>query len=76
MKSVAKRPNVKAQNAWGHDAVHNQEDFQIEESDVGHVKQHYLGMDHRSLTLTRNDVGRLITVYSSPGWTCWTWASA
>lgn len=71
MKQLTEKKSVTAANGWGHDSTCDHQIFELEESDVGRVLEHYLGHNHRSLCITRKDVGRHILIQSSPGWSCW-----
>ena len=71
MKQVTEKELKTGANAWGRPTTWMEERFEIEASDIGTRRDHYLGFNHRSHTLTHSDVGKTIVVYTSPGWTCW-----
>lgn len=63
---------VTAANALGKYTTCIHTHYEIELEDVGKVRDHYLGYKHKSLQLTRRDVGRTINVMTDgSGWTCW-----
>lgn len=56
--------------------------LEIEAADIGRALQHYLGFEHRTLTLQRQHIGRRIVQYSGGThrcaaswfgcpWSCW-----
>lgn len=73
MKQIGEPKRVTANDAWGHTVRTTHTVFEIEESDVGRFRDHYLGYCHRRAGFGHEHVGKTITVYTDgTGWTCWT----
>jgi len=75
MKEIDKPRKVTLPNAWGRDDTTMRQRFVIEEADVNKVREHYIGMHHKSYMFRRGDVGREIEVISSPGYTSWSFTN-
>ncbi|QDH84056.1 hypothetical protein KMC60_gp24 [Achromobacter phage vB_AxyP_19-32_Axy11] len=73
MKALGPRSEMKmVKNAWGNQVGQCQQLFQVEAADVGTVKPHYLGFNHRSYMFKKEDIGTTIVVYTDgTQWTCW-----
>lgn len=73
MKQIGEPKRVTAANALGQDSTCIHTQFEIEESDVGTERNHYLGYGYQVRTFRRDEVGRKINVmHDGSGWTCWT----
>lgn len=68
MKTLGKPRKVTAPNAWGRDDTTMRQQYEVEESDVGVKRHHFLGLDHRDYTFTRADVGRVIEQIQGGCW--------
>ncbi len=66
---------MKPTNGNGPLECFTEQDFEIEASDVGTERPHYLGHNHRSYRFTSKDTGRYIRVTTQPGYTCWVFLS-
>jgi hypothetical protein len=72
MKQLTEYVRVNATNAWGRPSTHMEAVFEIEASDVGVTRDHYLGHNHRSVVFSYGDVGRqIVNMRDGTGWTCW-----
>lgn len=72
MKPITERTHQHRTSAVGRDQDVFVQRFEVEASDVGHERQHYLGFNHRHHLMGKADVGRQIEVLSDgKGWTCW-----
>lgn len=70
MKKLTEPQRKRVPNAWGKDVDVVHTDYEIEKSDVGNIKEHYMGHNHQRYSIRHDDVGRTIRVDSSPGG-CW-----
>lgn len=75
MKQLTEPERKSGSDAWGRPATWFEQRFEIEASDIGTKRDHYLGHNHQSFTFGRSEVGKTIVVYTSPGWTCWTFGT-
>jgi hypothetical protein len=75
MKPTTEPKKVTAPNAWGRDDTTMRQRFAVEEADVNKVREHYLGMNHKSYLFRHSDVGREIEGISSPGYTSWSFTN-
>lgn len=71
MKKTGEPYKVTAPNAWGRDDTTFRQRFIVEQEDINKVREHYLGMNHKSYMFRSTDVGREIEVMSAPGYTSW-----
>lgn len=71
MKARTEKKSRTAANAWGRDDTVDVQVFEVELEDVGRVREHYLGMNHRSHAFRMMDVGQQIEVMTAPGYTSW-----
>lgn len=71
MKALNTPQELVVPNAWGRDVVVYRQTFEVEQSDVGRVREHYLGYNRPSYTFKASDVGRLIVADTNthcPSW--------
>ena len=74
MKQIGEPRTVRANNAWGKPTTTRHTTYEVENSDVGRFKDHYLGHNHLSYKFRLSDVGRqMIVMTDGTGWTCWSW---
>lgn len=59
-----------ASNAWGKTVTQTLTRCELEPSDVGITLQDIGGMGYRTHVVTRADIGRTLTRYTSPGHRC------
>ncbi|RQZ70140.1 hypothetical protein [Burkholderia sp. Bp9004] len=72
MKKLNEPKRIVARNAWGRDAAALHQEFEVEASDVGKARQHYLGHNYRSYVFALADVGRVfVNMTDGTGWSCW-----
>ena len=71
MKALTEKKSRTAANAWGRDDTVQIQVFEVEPKDIGQVREHYLGMHHRSHVFRVMDVGQQIEVVTAPGYTSW-----
>lgn len=59
-------------NCNGPNEVFEISQFQVERSDVGRTREHYLGYKHKTYQFVQGDVGKVIEVRSQgSGYTTW-----
>lgn len=59
-------------NCTGSDEVFEISQFEVEPSDVGLTREHYLGYQHKAYKFVQGDVGKVIEVRSQgSGYTTW-----
>lgn len=74
MKALTEPVWRNAKNAWGGYSNSSVQIFQVEETDVGLIKRHFGGHNHKEVRLTWEHVGEKIAVYrDNTNWTCWVW---
>ncbi|CAG9228570.1 hypothetical protein [Burkholderia vietnamiensis] len=72
MKKLNEPMRIVARNGWGHYCAANHQEFEVEVCDIGKVRPHYLGHNHRSHTFVQADVGRVIVnMTDGTAWSCW-----
>jgi hypothetical protein len=73
MKPVTAKYTFTGSNAWGATSTSERQAFEVEASDVGTTREHYLGFNHRSYKFTHADVGRKIEhIYGGKHpYACW-----
>jgi len=72
MKQIGEPETVVANDAWGRSVRVIRTIYEVEESDAGKFREHYLGFFHRRVQIERKHVGKTIIVYTDgTGWTCW-----
>ena len=75
MKPIDKPKTGWVKNANGGLAKVTEQYFQVEPSDVGTFRHHFLGYNHRSHRFEEQEVGCTIYVqWDGTGWTTWVFA--
>lgn len=77
MKPISEPVTRERATAWGKIGPVTYQRFEVEPTDINTCMPHYLGMGHATYKFSKNDLGRIITLHTSPNnpWTCWSFVS-